>query len=301
MGIHIIVSLFSANLNMDTVPRLFIEGVYFLLDRRSRGETRRILPTWDIYCSAISKKSHTLQVLLDGSSKKIYAAALPALDMEKLLSIWREISLDYLQRLVHFIRPVKNERHPLVYDYFSFNPLTLKRGSRWINGQLLSLQLPADTVDLEIDKREEAEKFFENAGPLYSVNYLLGPTLEPSTLDALIEKFVPIDGGHVHERFSKGSFIVSDQITSEKCDLSAGSLPSDQITFGASMKCDASGAQFPLFLPTLDAIDAELRAEQDVPNRTEKQQKYTKKSAVYPDTTMFNGIVARSAEFWTAD
>uniref|UniRef100_A0A1I8AUP0 FBA_2 domain-containing protein n=1 Tax=Steinernema glaseri TaxID=37863 RepID=A0A1I8AUP0_9BILA len=231
---------------MDTVPWLFIEGVYLLLDPCSRLETGWIPSTWDACCSAISKKIHTLQVLLDGETKKIYAAALPALECayskavsldsvdlkfitnfrirtcesQKTPSIWKEITLDDLQRLV---RPMRNE-HPLSYDYFSFNILMLKSGSHWINGQLLSMQLPVDSVDLEIDKREEAEEFFANAGPLYSVTYLQGPILKKRTLDVLIEKFVPIGNGYfqVCQKFSK------KQLTRlfEKCAMSGKKVES---------------------------------------------------------------------------
>uniref|UniRef100_A0A1I7Y7S7 FBA_2 domain-containing protein n=1 Tax=Steinernema glaseri TaxID=37863 RepID=A0A1I7Y7S7_9BILA len=167
----------------------------------------------------------------DGTAEKIYAAALPALKydtdskyvpldsvdlkfvtnfrIETVTTIrvrafsdsWKEITLDNLQRLVHFIRPVRNEIHPLVNDYGSLNTLRLDSRSQWINGKILSMRLPVESVTLWDVKSYE---FFETAGTLYHVDYR-GPTLKQSAIDALIEKFVPIDGGsfHVDEELSE--------------------------------------------------------------------------------------------------
>uniref|UniRef100_A0A1I7YLH2 N6_N4_Mtase domain-containing protein n=1 Tax=Steinernema glaseri TaxID=37863 RepID=A0A1I7YLH2_9BILA len=106
-------------------------------------------------------------------------------------STWKEITLEDLKKLVHFIRPVRNERHPLSYDYNSANTLRLESGSKWINEKLLSMEIPVDYVFLWY---VEAQEFFESTGPLYYVLYCV-QALTPNTLDALIEKFVPIDGG----------------------------------------------------------------------------------------------------------
>uniref|UniRef100_A0A1I8AHZ1 Protein artemis n=1 Tax=Steinernema glaseri TaxID=37863 RepID=A0A1I8AHZ1_9BILA len=190
---------------METVPRLFIESVCLrLLDRESLAKSTKIPSAWGEICTAISKKIHTLRVYLDGTAERIYAAAQPVqacntnynlliLDISQavpldsidlkfvtnfriethtpfmipLSSSYKEITLDELQRLVHFIRP-----------------------------------------------------FFETTGPLYCVSYL-GPALKQRTLDALIDKFVPIDGGcfHVHQKFSEEQMkklfekcVMSDQI-----------------------------------------------------------------------------------------
>uniref|UniRef100_A0A1I8ADR5 F-box domain-containing protein n=1 Tax=Steinernema glaseri TaxID=37863 RepID=A0A1I8ADR5_9BILA len=223
---------------MDTVPRLFIESVCLcLLDHRSIRESTKLPSSWGEICTATCQKIHTLFVYLDGSSERIYAAAepvqtcKPALDYTTYSNVtsldsvdpkfitnfqietntrliipssaWKEITLSDLQRLVHFIRPVRNERHPLHCDSESLNTLTLTHESQWINGQLLSLQLPVDCVTLWVD--EEANKFFETAGPLYYLKYYEGPTLKRSAIDALIDKFVPIDGGdfHVRQRLSE--------------------------------------------------------------------------------------------------
>uniref|UniRef100_A0A1I8AU59 Thioredoxin_14 domain-containing protein n=1 Tax=Steinernema glaseri TaxID=37863 RepID=A0A1I8AU59_9BILA len=74
--------------------------------------------------------------------------------------------------------------------------------------------LPVDSVDL---RQVEANKFFETADPLYCVSYL-GPALKQSTLDAIVEKFVPIDNGFFHVRQS----ISDEQMKKlfEKCVLS---------------------------------------------------------------------------------
>uniref|UniRef100_A0A1I7ZZG8 F-box domain-containing protein n=1 Tax=Steinernema glaseri TaxID=37863 RepID=A0A1I7ZZG8_9BILA len=177
---------------MDTVPWLFMESVCLLLDRRSRERSTKVSSAWGEIFTATNKKIHTLRVILDGNTEKIYAAALPA------VNIWKEITLEDLQRFVHFIRPVRNERHPLRCDYFSLSILRLRQESQWINGKLLSMRLPVDSVGLWEVKPAQ---FFETAGPLYDVGYY-GPALKPSTLDALIEKFVPINDSslHVHQK-----------------------------------------------------------------------------------------------------
>uniref|UniRef100_A0A1I8AHY6 F-box domain-containing protein n=1 Tax=Steinernema glaseri TaxID=37863 RepID=A0A1I8AHY6_9BILA len=174
---------------MDTVPRLFMESVCLcLLDRPSLRESTKIPSVWGKICTATSKKIHTLRVVLDGSAEKIYAAAEPvrayntnavffsdlplAVPLDSVdpkyitnfrietntrfivpSSTWKEITLDNLQRLVHFIRPrvvhfirpVRNERPPLRY-FESINTLILYRQSNWINGKLLAMQLPCDVV-----------------------------------------------------------------------------------------------------------------------------------------------------------
>uniref|UniRef100_A0A1I8AN47 FBA_2 domain-containing protein n=1 Tax=Steinernema glaseri TaxID=37863 RepID=A0A1I8AN47_9BILA len=208
---------------MDAVPQIFMESVCLSLDRDSLRASRYIYSTWGTICYVTSKKVHTLRVLLDGEEKKIYAAAEPprlydtyriaasldsvdlkfvtnirietrtTYDSPQLTNNWKEITLDRLQRLVRFIAPTKNERHPLRYDPESLNSLSLKRGSEWINRKILSLGLPVDSVNLEVSK-EEAMEFFETAGLLYFVRYV-APNVEQSIVDTIIEKFVPIDDG----------------------------------------------------------------------------------------------------------
>uniref|UniRef100_A0A1I7YRD2 SAWADEE domain-containing protein n=1 Tax=Steinernema glaseri TaxID=37863 RepID=A0A1I7YRD2_9BILA len=207
---------------MDTVPWIFVESVCLcLLDRRSRTRSTK-LSVWGKICTATRKKIHTLRVLLDGERKKIYAAAEPirnsfsfldhsnALDSVDLkfvtnfrieactyhfsktyLNTWKEITLDDLQRLVHFITPVRNERHPLSCNGQSLNTLLLCSGDSWINENLLSMQLPVGSVVL---LGVEANEFFETAGSFYHVCHA-ERTLKQSAIDAIIEKFVPIDGG----------------------------------------------------------------------------------------------------------
>uniref|UniRef100_A0A1I7Z4U8 PiggyBac transposable element-derived protein 3 n=1 Tax=Steinernema glaseri TaxID=37863 RepID=A0A1I7Z4U8_9BILA len=62
------------------------------------------------------------------------------------------------------------------------------------------MRLPVDSIKGNV----ESDEFFENSGSLYSLIYN-GSALKQSTLDAIIEKFVPIDGGdfHVRQRFSE--------------------------------------------------------------------------------------------------
>uniref|UniRef100_A0A1I8ALY9 FBA_2 domain-containing protein n=1 Tax=Steinernema glaseri TaxID=37863 RepID=A0A1I8ALY9_9BILA len=194
---------------MDTVPQLFIESVCLcLLDLPSLWESTSIPSAWGQICTVTTKKIHTLRVVLDGSAEKIYVAALPALDndvyynyvslncvdlkfitnfrietvphdqVQVLSNSWNEITLDKLQRFVQFIRPVKNERHPLRYHDESLNSLSLWCESQWINGEILSMRLPVDSVDLW---KVEADQFFENTGSLYYVNYY-GPTLKRSAV-----------------------------------------------------------------------------------------------------------------------
>uniref|UniRef100_A0A1I8ALC4 F-box domain-containing protein n=1 Tax=Steinernema glaseri TaxID=37863 RepID=A0A1I8ALC4_9BILA len=230
---------------MDTVPWIFIESVCLrLLDRDSILESTKIPSTWGQICTVASEKIHTLRVLLDGKKKKIYAAAQPVLlqdyysyysnavpldsvDLKFITNFriktynsyilpnsWKEITLDALQRLAHFIRPVRNERHPLRYDHRSFNTLWLSHESWEINGKMLSMRLPVDSVDLQYVKSDE---FFESAGPLYYVHYE-GPSLKQSTVDTLIQKFVPIDEGRCNLRQS----LSDEQVTKlfEKCAIS---------------------------------------------------------------------------------
>uniref|UniRef100_A0A1I8AMJ7 FTH domain-containing protein n=1 Tax=Steinernema glaseri TaxID=37863 RepID=A0A1I8AMJ7_9BILA len=210
---------------MDTVPRLFMESVCLcLVYRYSIRESIKMPSNWGQICTARSQKIHTLRVYLDENSKKIYAAtqhlmnnccskadALECVELKFITNFqietctfdprimiprWcKEISLDDLQRLVNFIRPVRIERHPLRNDYGSLSTLTLRRGSEWINRRLLSLRFPVDAVYLQVSKEcEEADEFFEAAGPLYYFRYE-GPVLKESTVDALIDKFIPIDEG----------------------------------------------------------------------------------------------------------
>uniref|UniRef100_A0A1I7ZD46 Inositol-pentakisphosphate 2-kinase n=1 Tax=Steinernema glaseri TaxID=37863 RepID=A0A1I7ZD46_9BILA len=62
--------------------------------------------------------------------------------------------------------------------------------------QLLSMRLPVDSVELLYRKgeRAETEDFFQNTGPLYFIDYL-SDGLKASTVDAIIENYVPVDGG----------------------------------------------------------------------------------------------------------
>uniref|UniRef100_A0A1I7Y495 F-box domain-containing protein n=1 Tax=Steinernema glaseri TaxID=37863 RepID=A0A1I7Y495_9BILA len=229
-----------ANPTMDTVPRIFIESVCLrLLDRKSLEKSTKLPSAWGQICTETCKKIHTLRMLLDSEKEKIYAAAQPALSEYRSVSLgsvdlkfitnfrietrsrsatsdlvnhWKEITLNDLQRLVHFIRPVRNERHPFQYDYNSFNILSVTHESDWISGKLLSMRLPVDMVTLSY-----VNGFFESEGFLYFFRYH-GPTLQQSAVDALIEKFVPIDYG----RFNLHHSISDEQVTKlfEKCVIS---------------------------------------------------------------------------------
>uniref|UniRef100_A0A1I7Y1E7 FTH domain-containing protein n=1 Tax=Steinernema glaseri TaxID=37863 RepID=A0A1I7Y1E7_9BILA len=59
------------------------------------------------------------------------------------------------------------------------------------------MQLPVDTVDLQMRSEgglENVERFLENAGPLYNISCNI-QNIKPNTIDVLIDKFVPVDGG----------------------------------------------------------------------------------------------------------
>uniref|UniRef100_A0A1I7YH97 GCV_T domain-containing protein n=1 Tax=Steinernema glaseri TaxID=37863 RepID=A0A1I7YH97_9BILA len=105
--------------------------------------------------------------------------------------------MDDLQRLVRFIKPTTEGRYPVRYDFASCNYLALHYTPSLIGTKLLSSRLPVDSVDLWIkdeEVQEAAEEFLKSAGPLYYVRCgVLG--LKQSTVDTLIDKFVPVDEG----------------------------------------------------------------------------------------------------------
>uniref|UniRef100_A0A1I7XYJ4 PEX-1N domain-containing protein n=1 Tax=Steinernema glaseri TaxID=37863 RepID=A0A1I7XYJ4_9BILA len=210
---------------MDAVPQLFVQSVILCaLDLNSVKEGRKIPSLWGNVFSATSKKIHTLSVIVC-EKQKLYAAAkaicsstlvsLDRVDSKLIINfqidatvVWdsrsisreyTEISLDGLQRLIRLICPTTEGRQPVRYNKQSSNSLWLGHHIHSINGQLLSRQLPVDEVSL-FTYIPEVDVFFENAGPLYHVYCSM--YLKPSTVDAMIEKFVPVDGG---------SFTLSEQ------------------------------------------------------------------------------------------
>uniref|UniRef100_A0A1I8A2A1 DUF1788 domain-containing protein n=1 Tax=Steinernema glaseri TaxID=37863 RepID=A0A1I8A2A1_9BILA len=132
-------------------------------------------------------------------------------------SRYKEITLDHLQKLVDFIRPVKNKRHPLRKDYFSLCFLSLHPGSEWINEKVLSMRLPVDSVELWIDASEEMEQFFESAGFLYFVS-CRASDMKQHTIDTILEKFSPVDNGFLNITMSLNITQVNKLF--EKCALS---------------------------------------------------------------------------------
>uniref|UniRef100_A0A1I7Y952 Fe-S_biosyn domain-containing protein n=1 Tax=Steinernema glaseri TaxID=37863 RepID=A0A1I7Y952_9BILA len=101
--------------------------------------------------------------------------------------------------------------------------MSIEDSSR-ISRNLLSLRLPVDTVDLYIRKEESllaVEQFLESTGPLYSMNISCrNCVVKQSTVDSLIEKFLPVDGS----RFTVGGNIhlAKEQLERLilKCELS---------------------------------------------------------------------------------
>uniref|UniRef100_A0A1I7ZJU8 Methyltransf_21 domain-containing protein n=1 Tax=Steinernema glaseri TaxID=37863 RepID=A0A1I7ZJU8_9BILA len=64
------------------------------------------------------------------------------------------------------------------------------------------MRLPVDSVNLWIgvEEQQAAEEFFQNAGPLYHIvlDCSTGFILKRRTVDAMIDKFVPVDGGNFY-------------------------------------------------------------------------------------------------------
>uniref|UniRef100_A0A1I7YIW4 SH2 domain-containing protein n=1 Tax=Steinernema glaseri TaxID=37863 RepID=A0A1I7YIW4_9BILA len=215
---------------MDTVPPLFIESVCLRLqNRRSLWTSSEIGSIWGEVSFASRAKIYTLRVIVKGAARKLYATAQNVhsweperavpLDRVNLTSIinfyvdevynnrplpssWKEISLDELERLAHFISPTGYERRPIHYDDGSSNKLHLRHmATNPITGKLLLMRLPVDSVTLSIFGGNEAEvdEFFEHVGPLYDVSIMYSvstrPALQQSTVDVIIDKFVPVYNG----------------------------------------------------------------------------------------------------------
>uniref|UniRef100_A0A1I7YH17 FBA_2 domain-containing protein n=1 Tax=Steinernema glaseri TaxID=37863 RepID=A0A1I7YH17_9BILA len=190
---------------MDSVPWVFMESVCRLLDRVTLEVGKWIPSMWGDVSHSTSAKIRVLNVIIDRMGQ-LYAAAghargdylysivpLDSVDLnfitnfhissfegndegiQRLSKTWKQITLDDLQKLVSFI---------------------LTRNVP-IGPKLLSIRLPVDWIELWINDDEHvkgAEEFFENAGPLYYVSCGIR-RLKQSTIDAMIKKFVPLDGG----------------------------------------------------------------------------------------------------------
>uniref|UniRef100_A0A1I7Y145 Cilia- and flagella-associated protein 61 n=1 Tax=Steinernema glaseri TaxID=37863 RepID=A0A1I7Y145_9BILA len=221
---------------MDKVPRLFVERVCLLLDGDVLGRSWQISSFWSEVGMAFFEKIHTLLVFVDKEAEDIYAVARPtfsednpysvALDSVDLKfitnfhvsdnkhydyyveyeieDILKKITLDDLQKLIRFIRPTTEGRHPVKYNCFAKNYLYLTSFTG-IGGKILSMYMPVDTVTLyrkdedviairEEEELKNLELFFENAGPLYDVSCSI-QNLKPRTIEAMIDKFVPLEGG----------------------------------------------------------------------------------------------------------
>uniref|UniRef100_A0A1I7YD42 Beta-galactosidase n=1 Tax=Steinernema glaseri TaxID=37863 RepID=A0A1I7YD42_9BILA len=173
--------------------------------------------------------SGTAEVLVENRKGKLYAAARPvwephmggvpwflhkavALDTvdltfitnfdirshfsngRKLPSSWKEITPDKLQKLVRFINPTTEGGHPVRYHWESSNRLDLTGFPGDITRELISLKLPVDSIWIGKDLGAEPHELFRNAGPLYKVS-CGSLNLDERTLDAMIDKFVPVDDG----------------------------------------------------------------------------------------------------------
>uniref|UniRef100_A0A1I7YQ30 FTH domain-containing protein n=1 Tax=Steinernema glaseri TaxID=37863 RepID=A0A1I7YQ30_9BILA len=208
---------------MDSVPSLFVESVCLCLERWSIRRNCRISSIWGEVSSSTFKKIHTLQVFVREQEGKFYAAAQPIVswNYDKAVPVdsvnlkfitnfrietetltdhnnnWKEISVDKLRRLCEFIKPMTEGTPPVHYDNEYCNKINIGMTS-WITRKLLSLRLHVDCVDLWVLREEflsDAEEFLQNAGPLYDITIYCRPfVLKHSTVDALIDKFVPVDG-----------------------------------------------------------------------------------------------------------
>uniref|UniRef100_A0A1I7YR76 FBA_2 domain-containing protein n=1 Tax=Steinernema glaseri TaxID=37863 RepID=A0A1I7YR76_9BILA len=204
---------------MNSVPKIFVESVRLCLDRWSILESCKILSWWGQVFSQSSKNIHTLCVFVGKEEGKLYAAAQTILrDLVPLDSVdqkfitnfrilpyhggyfhnWKEITLNQLQRLVRLIKPTTEGRPPVRYDSEFSNEIHL-HGTTWIDKGILSMRLPVDSVNLWLNTEEilaTAEEFLANTGPLYHITiWRTYSALKQGTVDALIDRFVPIDGG----------------------------------------------------------------------------------------------------------
>uniref|UniRef100_A0A1I7YGW9 F-box domain-containing protein n=1 Tax=Steinernema glaseri TaxID=37863 RepID=A0A1I7YGW9_9BILA len=231
---------------MNSVPQIFVESVCLCLDRRSIRESCKILSWWGQVFSAFSKKIHTLYVFVDKQEGRLYAAAETILrDLVPLDSVdpkfitnfrtlqyregysndWKEITLNQLQRLVRFIKPTTEGRPPVCYALESCNEIYFTSfHSTGIGRKLLSMRLPVNSVFLWPSLEEDqaaAEEFLENTGPLYHITIrYTHSALKQSTVDALIDKFVPVDGGSF--RVTEYTNFTRDQLEKLvlKCEMS---------------------------------------------------------------------------------
>uniref|UniRef100_A0A1I7ZED3 F-box C protein n=1 Tax=Steinernema glaseri TaxID=37863 RepID=A0A1I7ZED3_9BILA len=223
-----------ANNHMDLVPPIFVESVSLLSNHKSLQASGKIDFMWGQASLFTLQKIYTLRVFVDETEEKLYAVArapisnrmvpLHSVDLKFITNFhisthnnlgvlsekWKEITFNELQRLIHFIRPTTETRLPVRHDKGCCNKLNLEHSGQ-ITRNLLSFPLPVDTVDLLIREQEflpVAEEFFQNSGPLYSITIWCGNfALNQSTVDALIENFVPVDGGNFalygNTRFTK--------------------------------------------------------------------------------------------------
>uniref|UniRef100_A0A1I7YKK6 RNA-dependent RNA polymerase n=1 Tax=Steinernema glaseri TaxID=37863 RepID=A0A1I7YKK6_9BILA len=102
---------------------------------------------------------------------------------------WKEVALVWIEKLV---------LPGLSWRDSSCNAMCLY-GTSWIDRKLVSMRLPVNSVILWLSLEEHqaaAEEFFENTGPLYRIDIsYTHSALKQSTVDAMIDKFVPVDGG----------------------------------------------------------------------------------------------------------
>uniref|UniRef100_A0A1I8A1L7 F-box domain-containing protein n=1 Tax=Steinernema glaseri TaxID=37863 RepID=A0A1I8A1L7_9BILA len=226
---------------MDTVPQIFVQSVCLCLqDHPSLQESCKISSFWGEICTATRKKIRTLNVIVDESEGKLYAAVSPpspkhdsfvALDSVDLKFItnfaieslfyfagnlpngFKEITLGEFKRLVRFVSPMERGRHPAKYNFESSNSLSICVPTCRITKQLLTMRLPVSSISLLCREHEPAVvDFYENAGPLYFIYDLA--THQPSKID----KFVPVDSG----RFFHFEPLPIDQLETLvlKCEMS---------------------------------------------------------------------------------
>uniref|UniRef100_A0A1I7XZK5 F-box domain-containing protein n=1 Tax=Steinernema glaseri TaxID=37863 RepID=A0A1I7XZK5_9BILA len=215
---------------MDSVPQIFVENVSLLLNPKSIHRSSWISSRWGRISSATIKKIHILQVYVGMNTEKFYAfvhpillnryskvvhldpVSLDSVDLkfitnfriepgwivDDILATSSEICSTKLKRLCEFISPT-TEGRPICFDIGYCNKLEI-RDAASILKKLLSMRLPVDTVELRIEMEEllpAVEEFLQNAGPLYDINIQCGAfVLNQSTVDALIDKYVPVNHGN---------------------------------------------------------------------------------------------------------
>uniref|UniRef100_A0A1I7ZSE5 Nicotinate phosphoribosyltransferase n=1 Tax=Steinernema glaseri TaxID=37863 RepID=A0A1I7ZSE5_9BILA len=102
--------------------------------------------------------------------------------------------------------------------------------------------LPVDSLDLQSSSfngdKDALEKFLRNAAHLYRISFTSSAVLKPRTIDALIDKYLPVDGG---------SFIVKND----------RSLVSQEQLEKLVLKCEMSNKKVNITVNTIFGLNVE--------------------------------------------